>query len=362
MPKVSIILPTYNGEKYLKQAIDSILAQTYVDWELILVNDCSTDTTADIVEQYVGSDARIRAIHNASNQKLPASLNIGFAAAQGEYFTWTSDDNLYLPEAIAVMTEYLDAYEDVYMVRASMEFIDAEDRVTGQSEVYTDKKMYAFNCLGACFMYRRAVRDKIGDYDVNTYCAEDYDYWLRVLQNFGTIMPIDRILYRYRRHGESLSETKRQQVVDQLTKLRARYIDKILNIYREDKGELCRIYYEMSKSQYMTTGIREKFKEAVPELVGEIPLEENREYIIFGAGVYGERAARCLGSRAAFFADSDPSKEGMIKEDIEVLAFQKAISISAEYGVMVAASGKRIYGMIRQLTEAGIKSYCLYLE
>lgn len=210
-------------------------------------------------------------------------------------------------------------------------------------------------------MYRRTVRDVIGDYDVNTYCAEDYDYWLRILQNFGMIMSINRVLYRYRRHGESLSETKSKQVGDQLTKLRVRYIDKILNIYKEDKVELCRIYCEMCKSRYMTIDIREKFKEVVPELVGEVPLEEDKKYIIFGAGVYGERAARDLGRRAVFFADSDLSKEGIFIEGVEVLAFQKAIGILAEYGIMVAASGKRIYGMIRQLMEAGIKSYCLYL-
>ncbi len=361
MPRVSIILPTYNGEKYLKQAIDSILAQTYTDWELILVDDCSTDATADIIEQYARSDARIRAIHNTSNQKLPASLNIGFAAAQGEYFTWTSDDNLYLPDAITVMVQYLDEHEEISMVRASMDFIDAEGRITGQSETYTDEKMYAFNCLGACFMYRRAVRDEIGDYDVNTYCAEDYDYWLRVLQNFGRIMSIDRTLYRYRRHEASLSETKRKQVGNQLTKLRVRYADKILNVYKEDKGELCRIYFEMRKSQYITADVIEKFKEAVPELCGEVPLEKNKKYIIFGAGVYGGRAARELGRRAVFFADSDPSKEGIIKEGIEVLAFQKAISISTEYGIVIAVSGKRIYEMIKQLTESGIKKFCVYL-
>lgn len=362
MPKVSIILPTYNGEKYLKQAIDSILAQTYTDWELILVDDCSTDVTPDIAEQYTQIDTRIKVIHNNCNQRLPASLNIGFAAAQGEYFTWTSDDNLYLSDAIAVMAKCLDEHEEVSMVRASMEFIDAEGRVTGQSEPYTDEKMYAFNCLGACFMYRRVVRDKVGDYDVNTYCAEDYDYWLRVLEHFGMIMPVSQVLYQYRRHEGSLSETKRQQVRDQQTKLRVRYIDKILNIYKKDRGELCRIYYEMRQSQYITSDIRNKFMEVIPELCGEVPLEKNKKYIIFGAGVYGEKAARDLSRNAAFFADSNPAKTGICKEGIEVLAFQKAISISREYGIVIAASGKRIYQMIKQLREYGITEFCVYIR
>ncbi len=360
MPKVSIILPTYNGEKYLEQAIESILAQTYTDWELILVNDCSTDATADIVHQYAETDDRIYEIHNTCNQKLPMSLNIGFAAARGEYLTWTSDDNLYLPDAIAVMVQCLDEYGEAAMVRASMDFIDANGKVIGQSETYTDEKMYAFNCLGACFMYRRKVRDTIGDYDTSTYCAEDYDYWLRVLQNFGTIMPIDRILYQYRRHENSLSETKRKQVRDQLTKLRVRYIDKILDIYAEDKGELCRIYFEMCKSQYMMPDIVNKFKEAIPELCGVIPLAEDEKYIIFGAGVYGGRAAKALEGKAVFFADNDLSKEGDYKEGIEILSFQKAISISEGHCFIIAVSGQRIYEMIKQLTGAGIKKFCVY--
>lgn len=360
MPKVSIILPTYNGEKYLEQAIDSILAQTYTDWELILVNDCSTDATADIVRRYAEADDRIYAIHNTCNQKLPASLNIGFAAAQGEYFTWTSDDNLYLPDAIAVMVQCLEEHEDVFMVRASMDFIDAQGRVIGQSETYTDDKMYSFNCLGACFMYRKKVCETIGDYDVSTFGAEDYDYWLRVLQNFGTIMPIERTLYRYRRHENSLSETKRKLIRDQLTKLRVRYIDKILNVYEGNKGELCRIYFEMCKSQYMLPGVVNKFKQAVPELCGEIPFAEDEKFIIFGAGVYGGRAAKAMEGKVAFFADSDSSKEGVFKEGIEILSFQKAVSISDGYRFMIAVSGKRIYEMIKQLAEAGVEEFCVY--
>lgn len=88
MPEISIVLPTYNGEKYLKQSIESILGQTYTDWELIVVNDCSTDSTQEIIDFYRKKDTRIRTIFNYTNQKLPESLNIGFREAKGEYFTW----------------------------------------------------------------------------------------------------------------------------------------------------------------------------------------------------------------------------------------------------------------------------------
>ena len=74
MPEISIVLPTYNGEKYLKQSIESILGQTYTDWELIVVNDCSTDSTQEIIDFYRKKDTRIRTIFNYTNQKLPESL------------------------------------------------------------------------------------------------------------------------------------------------------------------------------------------------------------------------------------------------------------------------------------------------
>ena len=73
MPEISIVLPTYNGEKYLKQSIESILGQTYTDWELIVVNDCSTDSTQEIIDFYRKKDTRIRTIFNYTNQKLPES-------------------------------------------------------------------------------------------------------------------------------------------------------------------------------------------------------------------------------------------------------------------------------------------------
>ena len=104
-PKVSIILPTYNGAKYLRESIDSCLSQTHKNIELIIVDDCSTDQTSQIIKPY--QDARIRYIRNEKNMRLPRSLNIGFALATGEYLTWTSDDNQFLPHAIETMLKIL---------------------------------------------------------------------------------------------------------------------------------------------------------------------------------------------------------------------------------------------------------------
>ena len=116
MPKVSIVLPTYNGEEYISNAIESIINQTYNDWELIIVNDCSNDNTLDIINKYALADSRISIIINNQNMKLPESLNIGFRNAKGDYLSWTSDDNMYDSKAIEKMVHYLDSNPNDNMV------------------------------------------------------------------------------------------------------------------------------------------------------------------------------------------------------------------------------------------------------
>src|SRR5258708_28767526 len=99
--KVSIVLPSYNGASYLKQSIDSCLAQTHKNIELIIVNDGSYDDTEKIVKSY--NDLRITYLKSTLTRGISASLNKGFSKATGEYLTWTSDDNYYVPTAIEKM-------------------------------------------------------------------------------------------------------------------------------------------------------------------------------------------------------------------------------------------------------------------
>src|SRR5574337_314358 len=106
-PLISIVLPTYNGAAYLRESLDSCLNQSFQDLELIVVDDGSTDDTETILGSY--SDPRLRVLKQ-SNQGLAAALNAGFAQTRGRFLSWTSDDNLYLPEAMAVMCRYLEEH------------------------------------------------------------------------------------------------------------------------------------------------------------------------------------------------------------------------------------------------------------
>ncbi len=215
--KVSIVLPVYNGGVRVGQSIDSILSQTYTNFELILVNDCSTDNTLQIFEKYAKLDNRIIVINNPVNLKLPLSLNIGFENACGDYFSWTSDDNLYKKNAIEKMVTALEKNREFCMVYANYTAIDSAGRSIQDVFLQEPQCMAMGNVIGACFLYTKDIARKVGGYDPSLFLAEDYDYWIRILRT-GKILHIPDNLYYYRCHPESLSETKKDIIGKQISK------------------------------------------------------------------------------------------------------------------------------------------------
>lgn len=205
--KISIVLPTYNGEQYLAEAIESCLSQTFDDWELIIVDDCSTDSTPDIIQHYVAKDSRMDVIRHETNRKLPAALNTGFHRAQGEYHTWISDDNYYQPRALEAMSRYLDEHQDVDIVYTDAEIVDEAGSTLRIREVDPPIQMNQRNVIGWSFMYREQVFHRINGYDEDCFMAEDYDFWLRALRYFKA-SALHENLFVYRQHGRSLTGTR----------------------------------------------------------------------------------------------------------------------------------------------------------
>ncbi len=222
---VSVVLPVFNGERLLAQSIESVLSQTYTNLELIIVNDGSTDKTLEIAEGYAKKDSRISVI-NQENKKLPMALSVGFRKAKGEFFTWTSADNIMLPQCIGVMVEDLNKKPEISMVYGNMRLIDAKGRIKRghfwferpcfSGNVCLPKNTnclntYANNTIGAAFLYRSKAAYILGDYSKNRTNLEDYDYWMRL----NSLLRIDHTdeekpLYLYRIHGESLTARDKQ--------------------------------------------------------------------------------------------------------------------------------------------------------
>lgn len=211
-PVVSIVLPVYNGERYVRDAVQSCLEQSFTDLELICVDDASTDGTAAILDEFVQVDQRVRYVRHSENKKLPGALNTGFGIASGRYFTWTSDDNLYHSEAIDTMVSFLETNTDVDLVYAGYHRIDEEARPLATVMPPEPVELYSHNVIGACFLYRREIQDAIGGYRHEMLLAEDYDFWLRTSLRFR-IAPLDEVLYTYRVHSAALGETYPEGVI-----------------------------------------------------------------------------------------------------------------------------------------------------
>ena len=210
--KVSIILPVHNGERYLSSAIESIITQTYENIELIIIDDFSSDHSNKIAKSYAQKDSRVRVYRNKENKKLPRSLNAGFKMATGEFFTWTSDDNLLKPETIQALVEVFQKKPDVDFVYADIIPIDENGRVKKMSYLNGEvEDIYVFNPVLACFMYRREVHETLKGYNPNKFLYEDYDFWLRTYENGFNMYHLKRKLYFYRFHNNSLTTKKRKE-------------------------------------------------------------------------------------------------------------------------------------------------------
>lgn len=238
MPIVSIVLPTYNGEKYISSAVDSVLKQTFLDWELIIVDDGSRDKTADIITAYSKSDARIRCIYNETNRKLPDALNVGFAEATGQYFTWISDDNLFRSNALERIYDFLKNNEDCDLVYTDFSIIDEKSEIVRQMRADTPDKLIHHCVVGPCFLYKREIYESIGGYDPNYFLVEDYEYWLRMFEKFQ-LRPLNEDLYLYRISNETLTAKNKIKRLEMQEKLILDYLKKTTKYSNYNKSKAC---------------------------------------------------------------------------------------------------------------------------
>ena len=212
MKKISVVLPTYNGGQYLPYAIESVIAQTYPYWELIIVDDCSIDNTGEIGLMYARRDSRIVYLRNEINLKLPSSLNRGFSYASGEYHTWISDDNVFLPNAFEIMARVLNAHEEIDLVYCSIKHIDSNGNALRAPRLpMSPRLLYFYNTVQACFMYRSEIFRCLNGYDKNLFLVEDYDFWLRAYR-YHRFFHIEEAPYLYRIHGDSLTSTRQRDI------------------------------------------------------------------------------------------------------------------------------------------------------
>jgi len=218
---ISIILPVYNGERFLAQSIESCLSQTHKNLELIIINDYSTDASLSIAKHYEDLDSRVKVYSNTVNLRLPKSLNKGHEMASGAYITWTSDDNRFRESALENLLNHLKRHK-ADLVYAHCDVINNTGKITGFLNAKAADHLLFENVVGACFLYTKEIYAAVGYYNAQMVLIEDYDFWLRVAKQ-GIIKASDEILYEYRQHEDSLtSQIKNNQKINKAFKVSKR--------------------------------------------------------------------------------------------------------------------------------------------
>lgn len=275
--KVTVIMPVYNGERYLEKAIDSILNQTFKDVEFIIVNDGSTDSSRGIILSY--DDHRVRLINNEKNIGLTQSLNKGLEAARGQYIARQDADDISFPQRLEKQVEFLETHADCGLVGSFYSIIDGDgntlkvQRLVSSNEKI-QKELPKGNpfCHGAC-MFRKVCLGRVGLYRQEFESAQDYDLWLRISElwkvqnlkqplyalriNFQSITAVGRAeQYRYAEFARELARQRQRYGKDRLQTSSKEEIDRILsdmlskNKY-SDKKVLAKGYFHWADLFYV---------------------------------------------------------------------------------------------------------------
>ena len=249
-PKVSVILPTYNRAHLLPRAIESVFSQTSSDWELIVVDDGSTDETPQGIRPYL-ADPRVRFIRKEGEGVTARTRNAGVRIAQGEYVAFLDDDDLFLPEKLERQVAWMDAHPPIGLLYSSIQVVDGEMkplRVMPPNPGRSFLELFQENFIQvAAVLVRRKCFDRVGFFDESLSGSEDYLMWLKIAGQF----PIDYLpepLAIYCRHGENKSRNIVRQLQNRLHILNTFPVNRTRGLTRSMKNRsLAVTHYQLAR-------------------------------------------------------------------------------------------------------------------
>lgn len=248
-PKVSVVMPVYNAEPFVGPAIESVLKQTFTDFEFIIINDGSTDSSTEVLRRYDDMDERIRLVEQR-NQGITPTLNRGVALARGKYIARMDADDICLPERFQLQVDYLDAHSSCVLVGGNVEPIDQDGKTIQLDDKRFGKYVRGMNfpqehdaieerllTAGWAFMHptvmmcREAVT-RVGGYNPKIKDAEDVDLFIR-LAEIGRVANLPDTLLKYRYHDTQISSTSSVQMYWMKRARRAGYLRRGLPLPEE---------------------------------------------------------------------------------------------------------------------------------
>lgn len=229
-PKISVIMAVFNGEKYLRESIESILNQTYHNFEFIIINDGSTDKSVEIINSY--EDSRIRLIHNSENLKLARSLNKGIDLSKGEYIARMDADDVALPQRLERQVSFMDTNPNVGICGSWIETFGNTKKEIWKYPLKSEEILVSliFESVIAhpsVIIRKQVLNDNKTKYNITI--VEDYDLWIR-LSKYTKLANIGEVLLYYRIHSQSIGQKYHDEQYDTATSLKEKLIKENLGI------------------------------------------------------------------------------------------------------------------------------------
>jgi glycosyltransferase involved in cell wall biosynthesis len=216
MPKVSVVIPAYNCEKYFPEAIESSLNQSFQNFEIIAIDDCSTDGTWNVIQNYAKKDGRVRAYKNEKNLGIAGNRNLGVSLATGKYLAWQDADDISLPTRLEKQVRYLETHPKVGIVGGFIELF-RDNKVIGvrkYAEVDSELRECIFRYSPVAqpsAMIRMEVFQKVGNYNLKYPPAEDLDMTFRIGEQYE-LANVQDLVIKYRESDSSATHTRMKKV------------------------------------------------------------------------------------------------------------------------------------------------------
>ena len=241
-PDISVIMSVYNGETYLAEAIESVIGQTFQNWELIIINDCSTDSTAEILESFSIRDERIKVHTNEVNLKLPSSLNKAISLSRGKYIARMDADDICLPDRLEKQYKFMEQNCDVAL--SSCRFMTVKNGVYASGgaggrcnfEAIKAMLLVANPILHPGVIARAEIMKKLG-YDTTLTCTEDLELWTRMVMSNQKIAILPECLLIYRLHDKQITSTTLERQHTEVLKIEQKYYSVMLHEMSKEMAE-----------------------------------------------------------------------------------------------------------------------------
>ncbi|MFH1068307.1 MAG: glycosyltransferase [Candidatus Glassbacteria bacterium] len=248
-PLVTVLLSVYNGERFLRESVESILGQTFTDFEFLIVDDASTDSTAQILTEYASRDRRIRLVRNPANVGLTRSLNRGLALAAGKYVARQDADDVSLPERLQRQVEFFAGNPGTALLGGGLELIGERGETLGRRLPPTDHQsliaelLIKNNAIGhSCAMLALSAVRELGGYDESFPYAQDYDLWWRISRRWK-IANLPEVLVRWRSTGTSISSSRRQEQLSCMYRTSVAAVSETIGPGLLDNQAYCRFWH-----------------------------------------------------------------------------------------------------------------------